>query len=375
MPLPTKEMAMRVLFWSTLFPPYIGGAEKVAARLVAFLVGQGAKVLVLTSHENLALPDREDFQGASVVRLPMREALRGNPMKLLHCRKAILKHRHEFRPHLDHCFDLGAPLAFYWQTAGRNPAPLFLTLHQRLFNSEPESLTSKMLKKAAWVSGVSEACLAEARQLVPEIQSRSSVILNFEDPPESVNPLPPDPPSLLCLGRLIPAKGFDLALRALPRILDRHPDCRLIVAGDGVEKESLHTLAKELKVQDSIDFLGWVDPQSVFEEISRSHLVCLPSRQEGLPMVAIQAASAGRAIVATQVGGNPEIVKHGESGLIIPPEDTEALTEAILKLLEDRQRLAKWGEFGRRRALTMFSPEAKLKEYWEVYRSLVNDEG
>jgi len=359
---------VNILFWSNLFYPYVGGVETVGLQLVQWLSQRNHNLLVLTSHDNLELPDHEQVAGVPVERLPMLAGLRGHVPSLLRSRAQVQRIKAEFRPDLIHAFDLGASLAYHLQTAAC--APLLLTLQQRLFTHSPDSLSARMLSQAAWVTAVSRASLQEARELVPEIVTRSSAIPNFAvAPPEPIPPLP-WPPRLLCLGRMVPQKGFDLALQAMPAILQRFPEARLLLAGDGAERPALEALAQQLQLGSAVEFLGWVDPHDQQALWQQATLAWLPSRYEGLPVVAVQAALAGRPLVATDVGGNAEVVQPGRTGLLCPSENVEAMAEAICQLLAHPQRTQLWGLQARQFALEHFERERCLEQYLELYQRL-----
>ena len=360
---------MKILFWSNLFYPYVGGVETVGLQLVEWLTQKGILVHVLTSHDYLALDDHAQVAGVAVERLPMLAGLRGDIPSLLRSRARVAQLKREFQPDLIHAFDLGATLAYHLQTPAS--APLLLTLQQRLFTERPDSLSARLLQQAAWVTAVSHASLEQARELVPELVDRSSAIANFAvAPPEPLSPLP-WPARLLCLGRMVPQKGFDLALRAMPLILQRHPEVRLVLAGDGAERSALESLAQELQLTEVVEFRGWVDPhdqQALWQEAT---LAWLPSRFEGLPVVAVQAALAGRPLVATQVGGNGEVVQDGFNGRLCPPENLQAMAEAVCELLDQPERTAQWGQHSRQWALEHFERERCLEQYYQLYERLL----
>ena len=162
-------------------------------------------------------------------------------------------------------------------------------------------------------------------------------------------------PRLLCIGRLIPIKGHLVLLRALAQARAIVPGVRLDVAGRGPLEPALRAYAAELGLVDAVRFLGFVSP--VQRAIEQSAIVVVPSLGEGFGMVALEAMERARPVIASAVGGLPEIVADGETGLVVPPSDAEALAEAIVALAGDRSRAAAMGAVGRERALTEFTPE------------------
>jgi glycosyltransferase involved in cell wall biosynthesis len=174
---------------------------------------------------------------------------------------------------------------------------------------------------------------------------------------------PPAPTRLVAVGRLIPIKGFDVLLRAFAAARAHLPELTLEVAGAGPLDADLRSAAPE-----GVTFLGPVDEiQEVYE---RNAIVVVPSRGEGFGMVALEAAERGRPAVVSDVGGLPEIVVQGETGLVVPPEDAQALASAIVALASDADRVRAYGAAARRRALESFTEEAAAAGVERVYRSI-----
>jgi glycosyltransferase involved in cell wall biosynthesis len=228
-----------------------------------------------------------------------------------------------------------------------------------------------VLRHADWITGVSAAAVAQAQQLVPEIAEKSSVIYNGLDTPvDKPEPLPDDPPRLLCLGRLAPQKGFDLALSAFASVINRFPGARLIIAGDGPDQSALRQQAASLGIENSVEFLGWVLPEQVPGLINTTTMVVMPSRWEGHPLVAVQASLMARPIVGTPVGGLREVVLHEETGLLVEQENPGALADGIMTLLADHDAASEMGHKARQRSQEIFSWEACVNAYDSLYRDL-----
>jgi glycosyltransferase involved in cell wall biosynthesis len=159
-------------------------------------------------------------------------------------------------------------------------------------------------------------------------------------------------PRLLCVGRLIPIKGHLVLLRAFAQAKQEVPELELDIAGRGPMEPALKALAKELGVADSIRFLGYVSP--IQEAIEGSAIVVVPSLGEGFGMVALESMERARPVIAAEIGGLGELVKHGETGLLVPPGQAEPFTNAIVELARDLPRAARMGSAGRARALAEF---------------------
>jgi glycosyltransferase involved in cell wall biosynthesis len=165
----------------------------------------------------------------------------------------------------------------------------------------------------------------------------------------------PRAPRLAIVGRLIPIKGHDVLLRAVARARDRVPGLTLEIAGDGELEPELRATAAALGLGDAVTFLGRVAPADPVVE--RAEIVVVPSYGEGFGMVALEAMERGRPVIASDVGGLPEIVDDGRTGVLVPPGDVAALAEAIAELASDPGRAAAIGAAGRARALAEFSQE------------------
>lgn len=176
-------------------------------------------------------------------------------------------------------------------------------------------------------------------------------------------------PRLLCVGRLIPVKGHLVLFRAVAQARARLPGLMLDVAGHGPLEPALRAYVRELGLSEAVRFLGFVSP--VQAAVERAAVVVVPSLGEGFGMVALEAMERGRAVIASDVGGLPEIVADGETGLVVPAGDTEALAEAIVALGRDLDRAAAMGLAGRQRALESFRQEQCTERVEALYlRSL-----
>jgi glycosyltransferase involved in cell wall biosynthesis len=177
-------------------------------------------------------------------------------------------------------------------------------------------------------------------------------------------------PRLLCVGRLIPIKGHIVLFRAFAQAREEVPGLELEVAGRGPMEPALKALARELGIADSIRFLGYVSP--IQEAIERSAIVVVPSMGEGFGMVALEAMERARPVVAAAIGGLGELVRHGETGLLVEPGEAEPLARAIVELAGDLGRAARMGEAGRRRALVEFLEERCTERTELLYRATLD---
>lgn len=170
---------------------------------------------------------------------------------------------------------------------------------------------------------------------------------------------------LLFVGRLDRQKGFDVLLRAMERL---GPGVSLRVAGTAV----VGTGEASAALPDNVHLLGWLDETAIAEELDRCDVLVVPSRWEGFGLVAIEAMRAGRPVVAARVGGLPEVVVDGETGVLFTPGDADALAAALIR---SRHAWRDMGERGRRRFLDRFTAQATADGLLAVYRKCVSAPG
>jgi glycosyltransferase involved in cell wall biosynthesis len=159
----------------------------------------------------------------------------------------------------------------------------------------------------------------------------------------------PTSPIILFVGRLEKEKGVHVLLQAMALVRERLADAHLMVAGDGSYRPTLEQLAASLGIQDKVSFLGWLEANHLKNVYRNSWLLVVPSIwEEGLGMVLVEGALMGKPVVASDLGGIRDVVRHGENGLLVPPEDAVALAEAIVKILQDRDLARRMGLTGSR---------------------------
>lgn len=181
--------------------------------------------------------------------------------------------------------------------------------------------------------------------------------------------LPGDIPLLGALGRLDPAKGYDVLLEALPRVAGA---C-LTIAGEGPERHRLEALAQTLGIADRVRWLGF--QAEILPVLAAFDLFIQPSRYEGLPVTVLEAMAAGLPVVATSIGGTPEAVLDGETGRLVPPEAPELLAAAINDLLNVPSRRLEMGAAGRARIGSHFSLSEMVCQTEALYTALLREKG
>ena len=175
------------------------------------------------------------------------------------------------------------------------------------------------------------------------------------------------------VARLVPIKAHELFLEAAAIVAGRFPQIRFIVVGDGERREDLESLVRQLGCEGQVLFLGWrQDLDRIYADLD---LAVLTSRNEGSPVSLIEAMAAGLAVVSTRVGGVPDLVQDGMSGMLVESEDIGGLAEAIVSLLGDPQRRKALGEVGRRRVYPAYSADRLLGDMDHLYSELLSQRG
>jgi glycosyltransferase involved in cell wall biosynthesis len=183
------------------------------------------------------------------------------------------------------------------------------------------------------------------------------------------------PPTAAFAGRLVREKGVDVLLRAFARAMERIPEARLVLLGDGPEGVALRGLAGELGISGAVSWTGHVSRLEMERRLGRAWVQAIPSRwAEPFGLVATEAMMRGTAVVASGAGGLADIVRPGRTGLLVPAGDPEALAEALVALLADRDRAEAMGRAGREVALAEYSTGRFTDRFERLYGSLCRKE-
>lgn len=188
----------------------------------------------------------------------------------------------------------------------------------------------------------------------------------------SFTPEPVGVPVVVLASRMLWDKGVGEFVEAARLLRDKGVNARFILVGDTDTENPAAVPSSQLEAWNSSGVVEWWGRRDDMPKVfSESHIVCLPSYREGLPKVLIEAASCGRAIVATDVPGCREIVLHGENGLLVPPRKALELADALERLIADPALRRSLGEKGRQLAVAEFSIEKVVAETLAVYQELL----
>jgi glycosyltransferase involved in cell wall biosynthesis len=365
----------RAFWFLPEFPPNPGGIGTYAASVAPALARLGHDMHLLVGWNG---PSREVIDGVDLIREPLRLAFdQSSPTGIMRHRRRVAELKSEIRPTLYHVHLTDPTPVLHLNTSTTAPAPTILTLHNelvpRLGTDEPDSLFDRLLRTSQIVTGVSATVARQVASALPAIAHRVVTIPNGVVVDPATPPLP-DRPHVLALGRLMPQKGFDRVIRAMPTVIDRFPDAHLDIVGDGPERSRLEALIRDLGLHQRVTLHGHVDRDLVPGFFARAQVVVAPSDHEGLPYALLEAAAHGRPIIGSRIGGIEDVVVDGDTGRLLDhtviDDDPAVLGREINAVLDDPDLARRWGSAGRVRVERFFSVDVCAAAYDHVYRAL-----
>lgn len=234
----------------------------------------------------------------------------------------------------------------------------------------------RQLESAAAVVVPSQGYLGSVVEAFPWLRDKMHCIRNGYDEAElsAARPAPANSSqpevTALCIAALIPKKGLDVLLRGVSQCRSARLRVRLI--GEGALRQELESLSATLGLSQRVYFLGPKDRDGVLDELIRCDLMVMPSRHpsESFGLAALEAMACAKPVVASAVGGLPELVGDGETGLLVPPEDPAALARALDLLVDDPAMRTRLGAAGRTKA-RQFTVRATADAYEALFADLV----
>jgi glycogen(starch) synthase len=354
----------RVLILSWEYPPLIeGGLARHVRKLSEALVALGVEVHVLTRGGEES-PAEERANGVCVhrIREPQRPTDLGEFVAWVERMNsdmlaAGVELGDRYRFDLVHGHDWLVANACD-HLARRFGAPLVTTIHateygrhQGWVEEHPQAYIHGVER---WITNRSQrviACSHYMREQIVDIfgvaEGRVTVIPNGIDPDDLPSQdaatlarlradfAAPEEKLVLLIGRLVYEKGFQLALEAMPRLLEAVPSTRFLVAGSGTHEAELHRQAQELGLMEHGTFLGWIGDDVLHSLYRIADLTVVPSIYEPFGLVALEAMASGCPCIVADTGGLREVVPHGEAGLRFRARDPEELAEAAIRVLSD----------------------------------------
>lgn len=380
---------MTIAIFASAFHPHVGGVEELCRQLSLELMRSGHEAIILTNRWPRSLPTFEEVDGIPVYRLPMRVpdgsvkaqvSYRLTHRQIVRQMLRILRRHRVDVLHVQCVSSNGLYAMLAKQALG---IPLVVTAQGELTMDasriyQRSEFMRRTLRQILDAADAVTACSAATLQELEDwygtpFGHRGSVIYNGirQTDFEEDQPLLEERPFILGIGRMVPQKGFDLLLEAYGRsgVLD----VNLVLAGEGQELAVLKAQAAKSGLNGRVVFPGKTDRRTTTALFRNCEFFVLPSRHEPFGIVNLEAMAAGKAVLATRVGGVPEVVLDGETGILVPPEDVDALAEGIRRLAGDAALRERLGSAGRERA-KLFCWEAVTERYLEVYRKVLGGE-
>ncbi len=373
----------------------IGGAQEVVRTLARFLPEYGCRPVVVTLRDGQLRGPIEELGVPVEVLAGRRHSLVASPRAIpelarLHRELARLAHRHRaavVQTHLLRTLDF-VVVPLRWRTDVRD---VFWTVHNARLDLRADQLPERTWllgakvhahrllyrvggRAASGFIAVSEDAAGAVRRQIHPPEDRLFTIPNGVDTERYAKPvdavevrsrmgIPSDGPLVTVVAKLMEQKGHRVLLDALPRVLARHPDLQVALAGEGPLRDEIAARAATLGAM--VHMVG--NRPDVADLLAASDLFVLPSLWEGLPMALLEAMASGLPVIATAVSGSRDVVVPGESGLLVAAGDGGELAAAMDALLADRDRARRLGAAARRRVEEQFSARTQARRHAALF--------
>ncbi|MGQ9611022.1 MAG: glycosyltransferase family 4 protein [bacterium] len=374
-------MEKRINLMHVVLSLNIGGLENLVLKLVKNINREKYNICICSLTANGELENEFNEIGIPVFIVQKHEGVDYSlPIRLSRVfrnRRVDIVHTHNIDPYL--YGTIGAKLA-------RVPV-IIHTEHSNLFPNQ-----KKLMIAERCLSNISDMIIADSKKVADFLIQRQNIprrkvitILNAIDIDSfdvTVDIIRKKREELgileneLVIGnvaRLVPVKDHHTLLASFSKVSQLISNVRLVIVGDGPLRTELENFCAELELSDKIIFLG--KRRDISELMSIFDIFVLSSISEGLSLTLLEAMAAKKPVVATHVGGNPEVVQDNVTGILVPPRNPLALAQALIILIKDKKKLFEMGESGRRRVEQYFSIDVMLEKYEKVYRSSLQKKG
>lgn len=378
---------MNILLVPHLFYPRIGGVEIAVANLAKQFRLEGHRVGLVTSRLPRSSPEIDFVDGTRVTRLPFRlpslsaQSILSFLIKGIYSVKKIVTLAKKSKFDLINVHYVSENALYALVLSYVDKLPLITSIHGS--DIEDFSMRSRLnrllvartLKKSTRIISNSSKLLDRTAELFGEdLKDKAVVVGNGVDLSKFGhlgNPLENLSPFILGVGRLVPVKGFDLLIKAFPLVKDQFPDLNLVLIGDGPERRRLENISYRCGLRKSVIFCGSIEPENVPGYFAGCEFFVLPSRRESFGMVCLEAMSAKKAVIATDVGAISEFLHHGKNGLLVQDRSPRSLAEAIIRLLENPKLTKRFGMHGRRIVERSYTWQKISDIYIETFQSVL----
>jgi glycosyltransferase involved in cell wall biosynthesis len=387
---------MKICLVNALFHPFSGGVEKHMYELSRELVKQGVDVTVVTARIE-GTPAYEELDGVKVYRVPCISLkvpglypppLILSPLFVFYLRKLDRENGFDII-HLQNRFFVDFDMASLYARFSHKPfmmtihnaRPLGISLPITVFGSAydwligrwPFALADRIIAVSEWVKYDIAKYRIDERKIVPV---HNGINVSEFRPTEATGVRRKygiDGPMLLFVGRMITQKGIPYLIEAVPLVLEKHPDTKLLLIGRGNALKALKKKVKAMGLEKNVIFSGYLTEEMLKESYGTCDLFVLPSVWEVLPIAILEAMSSSKAVVCTGAGGDAELVKDGLNGYVVPIRDPVKLAEKINALLDDPEKRARMGRAGRKRAEEEFDWKLIAARTKEVYEDVLKE--
>jgi len=360
-------MKIVIIVW--LFPPKrIAGTEIVTYLMAGHLAGRGHEVHVVTSLDE-GLPEESCEKGFYVHRIPL---IKIPVFYTLFFWYAIIRMIGKIEPDLVHAQDLGIGMPALISKKMYNIP--YLVWAQGFYDIySPDGFTKLFLKPVIKNADSAIALTEDMKGVMQNIYHRDIAVLpnginlaEYIDEPGIKDKTTPGK-VILFVGRLDSVKGVQYLIRAMKRVHTKIPKARLIIVGDGPEREMLESLSLQLGIQKAVQFIGKVPHEKVKIFMQQADIFVLPSLCEGFPGVIIEAMACGLPVVSSRVGGIPEIITNDANGYLADAKDAESIADYLLLLLQD-EKLRKKISYNNKQLVKKYSWENVIVRLERLYQ-------
>jgi glycosyltransferase involved in cell wall biosynthesis len=296
----------------------------------------------------------------------------------LFARQRAVRSAREFKPDLVHAHYAAG---FGLWTHGVDFAPTIVSVWGADIMDFPSNwlkrrLISSILNRAWHITATSQLLRNVSLQLCPHCKDKVTVIPFGVELPAHIKPPPPAPPVKLCYIKAHRQKyGPGILLRALALVKKSLPNIKLTMAGQGEMTSELKMLTGELNVESNVSFVGHVPNEQIFDLLQEHHIMVMPSvmASESFGVAAVEAAACERPVIASNIGGVPEVVLHEQTGLLVTPRDPQELATAILQLAHDEKLRGRFGRAGRQLVIERYQWNRSLDLMCDLYERLIHE--
>lgn len=367
---------MHILHVYKDYPPILGGIENHIQMVARAQAARGHQVTVLVTDPG-GLPRHAVHEGVHIIRAARLATVASTPLSL-----TFPWHLARLRPDITHLHFPYPPGEISQWLVGRG-RPYVITYHSDVINPRQQlvlrlyrPLLWRVLRGAARLLPTSPPYIRSSPFLAPLADRCTVVPLGIDPTPflkAAPHPCDLPAPRLLFVGRHRYYKGLEVLLQALPQVT-----ASLLVVGDGPMRSAWEALARRLGLMERVRFLGEVPPADLPGWYATADVFVLPAtlRAEAFGTVLLEAMAAGLPCVTTELGtGTSFVVRDGETGLVVPAKDVQALATALRRLLDDNTALRRrMGQAGRERVLRHFTLEHLVDNLDAVYRAVLEEE-